>query len=132
MTDASAQDRRTAAPPRTVLLVEDDEGIRESVADSLRFEGYDVAVAANGVEALAWLDAGGAPSMVLLDLVMPVMDGTELLARLRERSEQVPVVVMTAALGAGPAAVSAEAVLSKPFDLDDLLEIVERFTVRAS
>jgi CheY-like chemotaxis protein len=132
VTDAGAQGPRAAEPPRPVLLVEDDEGIRESVADSLRFEGYDVAVAANGVEALAWLDAGGAPSMVLLDLVMPVMDGAELLARLRQRSEQVPVVVMTAALGAGPAAASAEAVLAKPFDLDDLLELVERFTARAS
>jgi two-component system response regulator MprA len=117
------------APRRaTVLLVEDDEGIRETVADSLRFEGYDVALATNGAEALEWIDAGGAPAVVLLDLVMPVMDGQELLHRLRERAEHLPVIVMTAALGAGPAAASAEMVLAKPFDLSDLLAAVERFT----
>jgi CheY-like chemotaxis protein len=113
-----------------VLLVEDDEGIRETVADTLRFEGYEVALAANGAEALAWIEAGGAPSMVLLDLVMPVMDGAELLQRLRARSERVPIVVMTAALGGVSAADSADAVLSKPFDLADLLTLVERFASR--
>ncbi len=119
-------------PRATVLLVEDDEGIRETVADSLRFEGYDVAIATNGAEALAWIEAGGVPSMVLLDLVMPVMDGAELLQRLRSRgaTAQVPVVVMTAALGAEPATEAAEAVLAKPFDLGDLLALVEKFSAR--
>ena len=118
--------------PATILLVEDDEGIRETVADSLRFEGYEVALAANGAEALEWIDAGGAPAVVLLDLIMPVMDGEELLARLRQRSEHLPVIVMTAALGCGPAVAAAEAVPAKPFDLSDLLEAVERFTQRSA
>jgi two-component system, chemotaxis family, chemotaxis protein CheY len=122
-----------SAAPRTgctVLLVEDDDGIRDSVRECLVFEGYDVAAAANGAEALVWLERGVRPSLVLLDMVMPVMSGPELLSRIRaDRAlADVPVVLMTAAVqrellvGA-----RVEAFLAKPFDLAELLKVVERF-----
>jgi len=119
-----------AARGCTVLVVEDDDGIRESVCECLRFEGYDVAEAVNGAEALAWLEGGGRPSLVLLDMVMPVMSGAELLAKMRATPAlaAVPVVLMTAAARREPeSALGAQAFLAKPFDLGNLLRTVERF-----
>jgi CheY-like chemotaxis protein len=118
----------------TILLVEDDDGIRESVSECLRMEGYDVALARNGADALAWLRQGRRPSVVLLDMVMPVMTGAELLASIRSDPalRGVPVVLMTAAVQKDAAALQAEAFLSKPFDLDELLSTVERFCAGAT
>ncbi len=120
---------RAADPVSTILLVEDDEAIRESVSECLRLEGYRVELAVNGAEALAWLQCGDRPSVVLLDMVMPVMDGAEMLARMRgdPALAGVPVVLMTAAAQKEPAETGAEAFLSKPFDLAELLVTVARF-----
>lgn len=118
-----------AAPSRTVLLVEDDEGIRESVAECLSLEGYEVVLASDGAEALAWLRRGGRPGVVLLDMVMPVMSGTEVMERMRTDMAlaAVPVVLMTAASQKPGDGAAAQAVLDKPFDMEQLLEAVERF-----
>jgi len=123
-----------AASRGTVLLVEDDDGIRESVCECLRFEGYDVVEVVNGAEALAWFEGGGRPSLVLLDMVMPVMSGAELLVKIRATPAlaAVPVVLMTAAIQREPAsALGAQAFLAKPFELGALLRMVERFCSRS-
>jgi two-component system chemotaxis response regulator CheY len=110
-----------------ILVVEDDPGIRQGIADFLGFEGYAVDVAVNGEEALSYLRAKR-PSLVVLDLVMPVMNGPQLLDRLRSEriAEGVPVAIMTAAMPGASTLPVADAYLSKPFDLDELLEVVGR------
>jgi CheY-like chemotaxis protein len=112
---------------KRILLVEDDAGIRQGIADFLGLEGYVVDAVANGEEALAYLRAT-APALIVLDLVMPVMNGLQLLARIREDriAPEVPVALMTAAMPGASALPAAQAYLSKPFDLDELLEVVAR------
>jgi len=113
---------------RRILLVEDDAGIREGISDCLVLEGYEVDSAANGAEALARLRAVARPGLILLDLVMPVMNGAQLLALLRREPglADIPVVLMTAAMPPGPRLPPASGYLSKPFDLSELLGLVER------
>jgi len=116
-----------------LLLVEDDSGIRESVLECLVTEGYSVDAVSNGSEALDWLAREPRPDLVVLDLVMPVMNGAELLARIRAdaRLADLPVVLMTAAMPSAALPIPpADAVLSKPFDLDALLEAVARYAPR--
>ncbi len=110
-----------------ILLVEDDPGIRQGIADFLAFEGYGVDVAANGDEALAYL-RGARPGLLVLDLVMPVMNGPQLLVRIREEglAQGVPVAIMTAAMPGASALPPADAYLTKPFDLDELLALVAK------
>jgi len=116
------------ATPRTVLVVDDDPGIRESVTEVLSTEGYRVLEAADGVEALNRLDGLDGRCVVLLDLAMPRMNGLELLSELSGRPgfERFPVVVMSA--NAHPdelAFPQVVALLRKPFELDELLSWVE-------
>lgn len=121
--------------PATLLLVEDDSGIRESVAECLDAEGYRVQSTSNGEEALAWLRAGGRADLVVLDLVMPVLNGAEFLDALRADPalRTVPVVLMTAAMPApGMPVPHADGYLPKPFELADLLDAVARHVVPAS
>ncbi len=111
-----------------ILLVEDDTGIRDSVAECLELEGYRVSAVANGSDALEWLSRE-VPDVLLVDLVMPVMSGGELLARVKAdpRLAAVPAVLMTAALPApGSPVPKADAMLPKPFELDALLDLVGR------
>jgi CheY-like chemotaxis protein len=109
-----------------ILVVDDDDAIRDVVSTVLAEEGYVVVTAASGEEALAVLDQGE-PTLVMLDMRMPVMDGWEFAKHLRERfDDRIPVVVMTAAVDAAKRAeqVSAAASVSKPFDLDELVRLV--------
>ncbi|HET8724918.1 MAG TPA: response regulator [Anaeromyxobacteraceae bacterium] len=110
-----------------ILVVEDDPGIRQGIADFLGFEGYAVDVAVNGEEALGYLRRKR-PSLLVLDLVMPVMNGPQLLERIRAEgiAEGVPVAIMTAAMPGAKALPPADAYLSKPFDLEELLAVVGR------
>ena len=111
-----------------ILVVDDDDAIRDMVAMVLEDEGYEVATAPNGALALG-LIARDAPSLVLLDLNMPVMSGWELQARLRTEAPSIPVVFMTAGQEASKEARrhAAAGFLAKPFDLDDLLKVVAEF-----
>jgi CheY-like chemotaxis protein len=80
----------------SLLVVEDNREIRKSLRDLFTLEGFAVEEAGNGREALERLDAGSHPSMIVLDLVMPVMDGWEFLRQMRARPEcDTPVVVLT-------------------------------------
>ncbi len=89
----------------------------------------------HGADALAWLAREPRPAVILLDLVMPVMTGDEFLERLRAAPalRDVPVLLMTAALpGATVASARADAVLTKPFELEELLAAVSRLCRRAA
>ena len=119
--------------PKTIVLVEDDEGIRETMAALLEDEGFVVAQAANGQEGLAQLRAAADPCLVLLDLWMPVMNGWQMLEQLRadETLRGVPVVVISAA-GELPPPVGAAAFLKKPIRLEVLLETVDARRLRSA
>lgn len=81
-----------------VLIVDDDRDVAEAIADALDDEGYATAIAGHGAEALAMIESGRVrPRLVILDLMMPVMDGWELRARLAERGDgDIPIIVCTA------------------------------------
>jgi len=117
-------------PGSDILVVDDDADIRSALGQALELEGYRVAFAANGREAWNALQAGPPPRLVLLDLMMPVMDGAEFLLLLRgdTRLASLPVVLVSA-FGSIAAAVAAavQGWLKKPLDLDDLTGIVGRF-----
>jgi len=88
---------RCAKPPCPVLVVEDEDDIRELMVRMLKKEGWTVSEASNGLEALERV-ADNLPELILLDLIMPEMDGFEFLAELRKRPvwRRIPVVVVTA------------------------------------
>jgi two-component system response regulator CpxR len=105
--------------------VDDDDSIREVLAEVLRDEGYAVACAGNGEQALTALRDHGHPDLMLLDLMMPVMSGWELLELLQGSADlsRIPVVVVSAMNAPG-----ACEHLAKPIDLDRLLATVSRLT----
>jgi CheY-like chemotaxis protein len=110
----------------TVLIVEDDDMLRESVRDLLRDHGFETAEAIHGRAALDYLQTNPPPCVVLLDLMMPVMNGWDFMAAvLRGQPSPIPPIVVTSAM-ADHAPSGAAAVLRKPFDLDELVEIVRR------
>jgi two-component system chemotaxis response regulator CheY len=109
-----------------ILVVDDDESIRHIVRLCLADEGYEVFEAANGEAALQIL-AEASPNLILLDLRMPVMDGWEFARRYRlSPGPHAPIVAFVAALNVQQevAGLDSAAILSKPFDLDDLLRAV--------
>jgi DNA-binding response OmpR family regulator len=113
-----------------VLVIEDDDAIRENVAEILAEAGYDVRTATNGLLALEQLDGGYHPDLILLDLMMPVMTGMEFrreqLARLAVA--RVPVLGLTAF----PFVVTDFEMMSKPFGVDQLLGRAKALTKRRS
>lgn len=114
-------------PEIQVLIVDDEPAIRETVSAMLEVEGYLVAQAANGADALAVLEAVP-PDVILLDMRMPVLDGWGFAAEMRRRGHEIPIVVMTAARDAArwAAEIAAPAFVAKPFAYDDLIGAVER------
>jgi two-component system, chemotaxis family, chemotaxis protein CheY len=110
-----------------ILVVDDDEGMRETIAEMLEIEGYPVVTAANGAEALEAIDRAR-PSLVLLDMRMPVLDGWGFARKLKERRIKVPILVMTATQDAQQWAeqVGAQGFLPKPFEFQDLVNTVGR------
>jgi CheY-like chemotaxis protein len=117
-----------------VLVVDDDPDLREVVGSMLQVSGYEVRCAGNGQEAVEAV-AQKMPAVVLLDMLMPVMDGWQCARELRARyGRSVPIVVVTAAEHARARADQVgdvDGVLSKPFDMDDLLRVVARFFERS-
>jgi CheY-like chemotaxis protein len=114
-------------PDVRVLIVDDEPDIRATVSAMLEIEGYDVAEAANGADALAAVESDP-PDVILLDMRMPVLDGWGFAAEMRRRNHAIPIVVMTAARDAARWAgeVAAAAFVAKPFGYDDLIAAVER------
>jgi CheY-like chemotaxis protein len=114
--------------PCRVLVVEDDAGERQVVERTLSARGYTVLPAANGREALERIASDGTPHLVLLDLMMPEMDGAQFLAALRDRGvrEAVRVVLVTGVASRHlKSLLGAEAVLFKPYTVQDLLRTVD-------
>ena len=117
-----------------ILVVDDDESIRQIVRLFLSDEGYQVAEAPNGEVALAMLDAVE-PALILLDLRMPVLDGWQFVRRYRELpGPHAPIIACVAALDAvrDCADLDIAGVLNKPFDLEDLLAAVRSQLPRSS
>lgn len=119
---------RLAGACGDVLVIEDDEDIREIVRLTLEEEGYRVRTAPNGLEGLRLLEEHGPPCVLLLDLMMPVMNGWEVLEKLQEHEElaSIPVVVVSASAARSPRA-HVTHVLQKPVCLTLLLATVGRY-----
>jgi CheY-like chemotaxis protein len=112
-----------------ILIVEDDADLREMMAQLLTLEGFRASTVANGREALEYLSQGDKPDVILLDLMMPVMDGWEF-RRQQQASDdlsRVPVIVLSALDQTRAADVNAVAFLKKPLDFDRLLELVRQY-----
>ena len=110
-----------------VLLVDDDEDLRDSIADLLRQRGYPVATAEDGHAALAIIAGSRNPCIVLLDLVMPVMDGWKFLAVVQADPAMASIpVVIASAHAATHAPTGVAGILHKPFDMDELFATIAR------
>jgi CheY-like chemotaxis protein len=115
-----------------VLVVEDDTDIRETVAELLVEEGYEVQTASSGQDALEWLRDGEVlPDVVLLDLMMPIMDGWTFYDHLQQQAHwaALPIVVVSADANVHEKAARLKPVacLRKPVGIDELLGVVARF-----
>jgi CheY-like chemotaxis protein len=112
-----------------VLIVEDDADLRDMMAQLLSLEGLNAVTVANGREALEYLQSSDRPDVILLDLMMPVMDGWEF--RRRQQADpavsSVPVIVLSALDPSRAADVNANAFLKKPLDFDRLLVLVRGY-----
>jgi CheY-like chemotaxis protein len=117
-----------APADKYVLIVEDDKDIRDSLAQLLEDYGYEARVASNGREALDLLAEAPAPKLILLDLMMPVMDGSEFskAASSRPQLASVPICLVTASARLPEGLPGVVAVLRKPMDPLALIDIVQR------
>jgi DNA-binding response OmpR family regulator len=118
-----------------ILVVDDEPTICELVADTLRESGFSVDTAPNGAEALERMRRH-LPHAMVLDLMMPRLDATGLVARMRlePRFASVPILIVTASYGAHEAAeqLGANALLTKPFELDELVAVIGALADQAS
>lgn len=125
MTYGAGQEPDQAAAGPLILVVDDDQAILETVAEILADEGYAVATARNGAEALAAVERQR-PHLVLLDRWMPVLDGPGFWRGLEQRGLRLPIIAMTAVRDVDQWAreLGAAGALPKPFRLNTLLELV--------
>jgi len=115
---------------KSILIVDDDPDFQDALANLLQSRGYVVSSADNGAKALQRLRESDPPGLILLDLMMPVMDGHEFLAQRNADPvlADVPVVVLTAGHHPqGSVVPGAADVLYKPFESDDLIRILQRY-----
>jgi CheY-like chemotaxis protein len=120
----------------TILLVEDDFDVREALAETLREEGYDVDCACDGEEALQYLRRGARPGLILLDLMMPKMSGSEfrMVQKVDPTLRDLPVVLLSAdsRMEDKARALEADGAIRKPIDLPELLGTIEKLRARAT
>jgi len=117
-----------------ILVVEDNKELREGLCEVLRIEGYQAVGAEHGEAALRHLSAGSKPCVILLDLMMPVMNGWKFHEEMRKdrRFVELPVIVMTAATLSDAQTISAAAVMSKPVRMDVLIDMVREHCPRGA
>lgn len=117
--------------PKRILVVEDDTSIRELLVELLESEGYDVSSAVNGLEGLKVLQTKSKPDLILIDLMMPVMDGYTFRSEQLKNTDwsKIPTVVMSAEANAKEKmkTYNITAFLSKPVELDTILKTVSRY-----
>lgn len=113
---------------KSILIIEDDEGIRATLRLMLEIEGYRIATAGNGKEGLEQLPRMERPCLILLDLMMPVMNGWEFMQVLEKDMilATIPVVIVTA-YGTRGIETKAQGLIKKPIKLDELLSIVKQY-----
>ena len=119
----------TVFKSKTIFVVEDDPGISFVLSELLEGEGFKVQVAENGVVDLELLQKHGVPSLILLDMIMPKMNGWEFAKEFTEKYDHLcPIIVMTAAADAKQRAKDINAVdlIEKPFDFDQILATIKK------
>ncbi len=118
------------ADHKQILVIEDDDSIRDALEELFASEGFSVATAENGRVGLAAL-ASTKPCLVLLDLMMPVLDGRGFLSALEESDDRelasTPVVLITAAGEKGATGCKVSEVLTKPIDIEKLLAVATKY-----
>lgn len=113
---------------KSILVVEDDQDIREAMIDVLESEGYHAEAASNGQEALDLLKATQKPCLVLLDMMMPIMNGREFLDRVMEDSYLAPLpVLIVSAVADKTDTHGAIGFIKKPVDIDVVLKFVDQY-----
>jgi CheY-like chemotaxis protein len=126
---------RLPLPPGTIvtarasiMIVDDDDDLRETLGECLQLNGYDVSLAINGLDAFTQLRAGPRAIVILLDLMMPVMDGAKLVAELRQDEvlRGIPIIIITAAGNSATTLGSLETAghIRKPFKIELLLAMI--------
>ena len=114
---------------KSILVVEDDIDIREAIAFLLTDEGYDVACACDGNEALSYLHEGHKPALIVLDIMMPGMDGYAFreAQRLEPAIAEIPVILLSASTNLAQRAkvLGAAAALEKPVRVEQLVKVIE-------
>jgi two-component system response regulator MprA len=118
-----------------ILVVDDERAVRDSLRRALELEGYEIELAEDGVEALDALENGEEPDAVILDVLMPKMDGLEVCRRLRRTGSRLPVLMLTARVDVDDRVAGLDAgaddYVTKPFALEELLARVRALLRRA-